>query len=396
MSLRSEDPSIDGVGLGALLVVLHGAGAPGDTVEVTYRLWRHRERAHAAFMAEAEEQKRRGASIASHRLPEAPPEPAEYEDTVQIWRAGERVRVEYHGGERDGYYAVTDGPLWWVWDRRMGAMSNQDDPGVGGSFGEDLRIMLNPIPLLGTLRFHPTGSSRVAGRPTITAQGTPRPQDPRRGGAFELHELGSGAEHYELEVDRELGVLLAVTAIRDQQPFHRITTLAIEFGRPIPDEIFRFEPPAGEEIRGTRELHRVEHVTLVEAQQQATFTVLMPDTVPADWQVKCRLVTASQRPPSPMQIGLIYTSVDGHESVSLTQMAASESGPHQQPGNEQDWESVTRDGTPMRTRPARWGQAQVELEHQGTFVHLMSDNLTRDQLLTIAAGLRAAPSTSSV
>jgi hypothetical protein len=38
----------------------------------------------------------------------------------------------------------------------------------------------------------------------------------------------------------------------------------------------------------------------------------------------------------------------------------------------------------------------VELEHQGTFVHLMSDNLTRDQLLAIAAGLRPAPITSSI
>ena len=50
----------------------------------------------------------------------------------------------------------------------------------------------------------------------------------------------------------------------------------------------------------------------------------------------------------------------------------------------------------MRTRPARWGQAQVELEQDGTFVHLMSDNLTREQVLKIAAGLRPAPSTSSI
>ena len=77
-------------------------------------------------------------------------------------------------------------------------------------------------------------------------------------------------------------------------------------------------------------------------------------------------------------------------------MAANESGPYQRPGNEEDWENVTRDGIPMRTRPARWGQAQVELEREDTFVHLMSDNLTRDQVLTIASGLRPAPSTSSI
>jgi hypothetical protein len=303
------------------------AEAPVDTVEVTYRLWRHRQRAHGAFVADAEEQKRRGASITSYGLGRAQREPAEYEETVRIWRAGERVRVEHHGGERDGYYAVTDGPLWWMWDERMGARSNQEDPSVGGSFGNELQVMLNPIPLLSSLRFHPTGNSQVAGRPTITAQGTPRPQDPRHGGAFELHEIGTGAEYYELDVDQQLGVLLAVTAIRDGHPFHRITTLAIRFGQPIPDETFRFGPPAGEAIEPIHEEHRVD-VTLTEAQQQAPFTVLMPDTVPASWQVQCRLVKASQRPPSPMQIGLIYRSVDGHESASLTQTAADASNPY--------------------------------------------------------------------
>ena len=389
-------PSDDAVGLGGLLVLLHGADAPVDTVEVTYRLWRDRKRAHAAFMADGEERKRRGASITSYGPGNADPEPVEYQETVRIWRAGERVRVEYHGGDRDGYYAVTDGPLWWVWDERMGARSNHDDPRVGGSFGHELQIMLHPIALLSSLRFNPTGRSSVAGRPTITAQGTPRRQDPAHGGAFELHELGTGAEYYELEVDQQLGVLLAVSAIRDRQPFHRITTLAIRFGHPIAEETFRFQPPAGEQIEPLYDEHRVQHVTLTEAQQQTPFTVLMPDTVPPSWQVRCRLIKASQRPPSPTQIGLIYSSVDGHESVSLTQTAADGSNPYTQTGDAENWENVTRDGLPMRTRPARWGQAQVELERSGTFVHLMSDNLTRDQLLKIAAGLRPAPSTSSI
>lgn len=396
MTGRPHGGSADRAGLGALLVLLHGADAPVDTVEVTYRVWQHGRRAHAAFVADAEEQKRRGASITLYGSGDAQPEPLENEETVRIWRAGERARVERHGGERDGYYAVTDGPLWWMWDERMGARSNQDNPSVGGSFGNELQIMLNPIPLLSSLRFDPTGTSHVAGRPTITARGTPRPHDPGHVGAFELGELGFGAEHYELEVDQERGVLLAVTAIRDGQPFQRITTLAIRFGQPIPDATFRFEPPPGEEIEPIHDEHRVEYVTLVEAQQQAPFTVLMPDSVPASWQVQCRLVKPSQRPPSPMEIGLIYTSVDGHESVSLSQAAADASNPYTHIGDEDNWENVTRGGIPMRTRPARWGQAQVELERQGTFVHLLSDNLTRDQLLAIAAGLRPAPTTSSI
>jgi hypothetical protein len=95
--------------------------------------------------------------------------------------------------------------------------------------------MLNPVPLLSSLRFQPTGSSEVAGRPALRALGIPRPQDTRHRPAFELHELGTGADFYELEVDRQLGVLPAVTAIREKQPFHRITTLAAAFDQPIPE-----------------------------------------------------------------------------------------------------------------------------------------------------------------
>ncbi|HXO09642.1 MAG TPA: hypothetical protein VN880_16490 [Solirubrobacteraceae bacterium] len=388
--------SVDAVELGELLVLLHGADAAVEAIELTYRVWRHRERAHAAFVADAEEQKRRGASITLYGYGEVEPEPAEVEETVRIWRAGERVRVEHHGGERDGYYAVADGPLWWMWDERNGAHSNRDDPSVGSGVGEELQIMMNPVPLLSSLRFQPMGSSEVAGRPTLTAHGVPRPHGIRHGRAFELHEVGAGADLYELEVDRQLGVLLAVTAIRDQQPFHRVTTLAAAFDEPIPDEIFRFEPPAGERIQSTWGEERVEQVTLVEAQQRASFTVLMPDTVPANWQVQCRLIRSSERPPSPMQIGLSYHSTDGHESVSISQFPAGGSNPYRELGHGEDWETVTRAGIEMKTRPASWGQAQVELERDGTFVHLMSDNLTRDQVLTIAAGLRPAPSTSSV
>jgi hypothetical protein len=396
MPAPSHNASADVVDLGALLALLHSADAPVDTVEVIYRRWRHRERAHAAFLADAEEQKRRGASITSYGPGKADPEPAESQETVRIWRAGERVRVEHHGGERDGYYAVTDGPLWWIWDERNGAHSNQDDPSVGSGIGEELRIMLNPVPLLSSLRFRPTGSSEVAGRPTISVHGLPRPQAIRHGRTFELHELGTGADLYELEVDRQLGVLLAVTAIREKQPFQRITTLAAAFDQPIPDETFRFEPPAGEQIQSRWGEELVEHVTLVEAQQRAPFTVLMPDTVPANWQVQCRPIRPSERPRSPMQIGLIYQSTDGHESISLSQFPAGGSNPYRELGDGEGWETVTRSGIEMNTRPARWGQAQVELEIDGTFVHLMSDNLTRDQVLKIAAGLRPAPSTSSI
>jgi hypothetical protein len=384
--------------LGALLVLLHNAELSATTSEITYRVWRHQERLKAALLADAEQQQRGGAGIQTFSYGEIA-EPVELEETVRIWRDGDRARVEHHGGPRDGYYAVADGLLWWMWDERNGAHSNQDDPSVGSNVTEELQVMLDPTPLLSSLRFEPAGDSQVAGRLTISAHGIPRPQDRRRGPpAFELNEIGMGADYYELEVDRQFGVLLCATAIRDGKPFHKIATLAAAFDQPIPDDTFRFKPPTGEPIQTrTWQESQVEHVTLVQAQQRAPFTVLMPDTVPTNWQVQCRLIRPSERPPSPMQIGVIYTSTDGHESISLSQFPAGGSNPYRELSHDDEkWETVTRNGIEMKTRPARWGQAQVELERDGTFVHLMSDNLTRDQVLTIAAGLRPAPTTSSI
>src|SRR5947207_7268746 len=91
-------------------------------------------------------------------------------------------------------------------------------------------------------------------------------------------------------------------------------TLAAAFDQPIPDETFRFEPPAREQIQSRWGEERVEHVTLVDAQQRASFTVLMPDTVPANWQVQCRLI-------------------HGHESISLSQFPTGGSNPYRELGD---------------------------------------------------------------
>jgi hypothetical protein len=394
-------PTGDEGELGALLVLLQGAADPFRTVQATYRTWRHEERLLEAFRADTEEQKRRGASISSVSAfrRTGDPGPSETEETVRIWRDGQRIREEHHGGGwRDGSYSVADGPLWWVWSEHTGAMSNQDDPRVGGGVGQELQVMLNPTPLLSLLRFRIAGNSQVAGRATVTAQATPQPQDPRHGRfLLELHQLGKGADHYQLEVDQERGVLLAATAIRDDQPFYKITTLAIGFDEPIPAETFRFVPPEGEKIQPTRARERMRPITLTEAQQRAPFTVLMPDRVPASWRVHCMFIEASPRPRLAAHVLLNYHSDDGHQSISISQMAAADASRHY--GNmidDENWQQVTRDGVSVRVRPADWSQAQVQIERDGTFVFLTSDNLTVDQLATLAAGLRPAPSTDGI
>ncbi len=62
-----------------------------------------------------------------------------------------------------------------------------------------------------------------------------------------------------------------------------------------------------------------------------------------------------------------------------------------------NWEDVSRGGRAIRaTRRDASSEAQAQLEHGDTFVILTSQTLTRDELATIAAGLRPAPTTSSI
>jgi hypothetical protein len=95
-------PTGNGVALGALLVLLHGAADPFRTVQVTYRTWRHEQRLLEAFRADIEEQKRRGASVSSVTAfrRSGDPAPAETEETVRVWRDG-RVSTASSALRRD-------------------------------------------------------------------------------------------------------------------------------------------------------------------------------------------------------------------------------------------------------------------------------------------------------
>lgn len=394
VSDAADTPSGGTCRLGSLLELLHRADASFRSVEATYRIWRHEERASAAWRAAVEEENRRGAAISTYGLSDSSGGPQEREEVLRIWRADDRVREEHEGGWRDGAYGVRDGELWWSWDERSGAISNQDDPKVGSGIGEELWFMLDPTPLLGSLRFAVVGRGRVAGRETVSADAVVRLRDPRNPRSFELYELGGGADRYRLEVDAELGVPLEVTALRDDTPFHKITTLEIEFDHRISEEWFRFEPPAGEEIQPTSG-RPPERLLLREAQQRARFTILIPDRIPSDWHVSCLFLDASDRPPWPGSVALIYQSDDGHEGVSLSQFPAAHKSCVMLADDE--WEDVVRDGRAIRaTRRDARSEAQAQLEQDGTFVILASRTLTRDQLATIAAGLRPAPETSSI
>jgi hypothetical protein len=327
--------------LGALLELLHRADSAFDSVQATYRIWRHTERAAAAWQAEIEAQRRRGAQISSYGPARGSAQPVEREEFLRIWRSGDRVREKHDGGPRDGSYGVRDGELWWAWDPHTGAISNQDDPEVGSGIGDELSVMLDPTPILGCLRLSPTGRSTIAGRETVTAQAVARLRDPQHLAQFVLHRLGGGADTYRLEVDALLGVLLEVVAYRDGEPFHAVTAVEIAFDAPTAQERFKFEPPSGEEIQPVASRRRPEHVTLLEAQRRAPFTVLIGDD---------------------------------------------------------RWTEVIRDGIAVSVAGREPGasQAQAHIERDGTFVFLSSETLAVEQLATFAAGLKPAPTSSAI
>ncbi|UQX12530.1 hypothetical protein [Candidatus Mycobacterium methanotrophicum] len=235
-----NDEGRDPPDLGALLELLQRGGDSFTTVRATYRTWRHHERLAAAFRADIEEQKRNspGAAFSTVSARSSVPAPAEQEEIIRIWRDGNRVREEREGGGwLDGAYGVRCGERWWSWNSQMGAFSNQDDPKFGSSsVGEELAVMLDPTPLLGALRFAAVGRSTIAGRATLTARAAARPSERRELRSLALHRLGTGADHYVLEIDLERGILLEAVAYRDGKPFRRITTVDVVFDHPIADE----------------------------------------------------------------------------------------------------------------------------------------------------------------
>jgi hypothetical protein len=393
-----REPGLEGLpSLGELLALLHRADAAFARLEATYRIWRHEERASAARQAEVEEARRRGAAISSFAYADESEHPVEVEELLRIWRAEGCAREEHEGGSRDGAYLVRDGDAWWTWDERDGAHSNEGDLTLGYSDGEQISLILDPTPLLGTLRFRPTGRGRVAGRDTITTDGVPR-LSARRDGRhmFELYRLGGGADRYALEVDRERGVLLEAVAFRDGEPFQRITTEQVTFDEAIDPDRFRFAPPVGEEIQPPWGQHRVQHVPLAQVQELAPFVVLVPERSSADWEASYAFIGPSQRPPSAACVSINYRSHDGHESVSLSEYAAGD-----QPDqynlmlNHDEWQTLTRNGADVKVR-APGSQTQAHIERDETFVFLTSETLTAEQLAIIAAGLKPAPRASGV
>ena len=94
-------------------------------------------------------------------------------------------------------------------------------------------------------------------------------------------------------------------------------------------------------------------------------------------------------------MSISFRSDDGHESVSLSQYAVGDQPDQYNLMLKRDnWQTINRNGTDVKVRSG--SQTQAHIERDETFVFLTSETLTAEQLATIAAGLKPAPTASSV
>jgi hypothetical protein len=229
------------VELSDLLTLLHKAEQPFETMHGRFRIWRHLTRYDAAFRAEARE--------AGRDLGEAGDTvdlPTETESVIALWRDGRRrARTEELAGPREGSFGVRDGPTWWTWDPKLGTHSNLQDDGLSSTVGTELAVLFEPHQLPSAFRLLPTGTAIRAGIPVITLTATQRQSRGRDCRHFHRlrNELGSGADRYELEIDARRGLILASTAIYQDEPFKKIEAIDMVVDEPLADSLFRFVLP---------------------------------------------------------------------------------------------------------------------------------------------------------
>jgi hypothetical protein len=367
--------------LADLLVLLHDAHRHAESVRATIRTWRRPREELAAL-------RQTGTTV--YAAIGGPP-PEETAETLRLWlQPPDRVREE-----RGTWTSVRRGDLWWTVDADGDAVTNEDDPEVGGGVGEEARWLLDPAGLMGALVLTPLGRGEVAGRPTLRARGVPRPSDdPER----VVWTLGiGGADEYELDLDAERGALLRVEARAGGAPFlvHEVTEIA--FGERFDPAVFELEPPPGERFRGVRDdfPRTMRHLPIERVAALAPFTVWTPARVPPDWELEATFAPGSERRGMAPAVFLHYAAPDASHQLMIQQSPAEHPGEHPEydhadPG---PWIATERDGRRLQVRePAEdWQPAQVRLELDGTRILVHSRNLDAAWLTDLAAALVPAP-----
>jgi hypothetical protein len=323
--------------------------------------------------------------------------PEREERLVRLWLAPDRHAREESDGPHGRTIGVRRGRLWWRYDERLGAVTNEERPEVGGGVGEEFAPLLDPAPLIGLLDYAGIAPGRQAGRSTLRVHATPR--DTGDHAEWPLMRIGAmGADGLLVDVDAERGVLLRVECRLGDRPFAVSEIVDVAFDEEIPDDVFVFTPPPGERVRSIDEQFDVRHdLTIEQAAAMAAFPLWITPRLPRDWQLEISFAAEQERPAMAPHVYLHHRPLDGTHSITMAQSPAGHPGQHSdyEHANPGRWREVTRAGRRMEVREPResWQPAQVRLEIDGTRIHIHSNDLDADALADFAASLVRAPST---
>ena len=237
--------------------------------------------------------------------------------------------------------------------------------------------------MLGHLDLELRGNTRVAGRGGIVVRAAHRQVDSPPFATWLL----LGSDEIELVVDREIGILLRVTALLAGRPFHVSEIVDVAFDETFPDETFRIDLPPGEAFQRA-DRPRLESLSLDQAVRTAPFTLFVPGRLAAGWQFSHAVSFRQDREDTGGAFHLTYRHDAGahHFMLGLT------AGAH--PWLDVDgMATVERDGMVMRTleSPEDGAPRQVVVRLEGTNVNVNSQDLPLDELIEIAASLVPAP-----
>jgi outer membrane lipoprotein-sorting protein len=382
--------------LGELLVLMVGAHRSFRTLRASARMWHHAERSHEAFTRD--NIRHGGTSMVQIAMSDADstPPPAEMEDTVKVWLARpDRLREEAvttWSGEPVESLLVQVGDTWWSFDPGAGAMTNGSSP--NHRHGSRLsRAILDPAELVASRDLEIVGHSVHAGRRAVRVLSRPSVRDPF------LSDPGGigGAWDHELLVDAERGILLRIVSLLDGEPFMIAEFLEIAFDEELPDELFVFEPPPGEQVRDVRDGMRghLGPISLHEAAGRVPFPVFVPAEVPVEWRMRAYVSEEDERRRWPAALHIHYSDEMGTLNVNVNEQDAGDGGLPASAPDGSDWRVEHLENGELRL----WEPGEAErgmpriamLELAGTRIQISTDDLDAVAIAKLAASLTPAP-----
>ncbi len=238
--------------VGNVLELLHGARDRSPVFQATLRTWHNTLRTHEALGRWAARRSRGSVAMLTYSGRSEPVQPRDEitEQVSRLWvRQPSHLRHEIDLPSGKGVSVkVINGDLWLAYSPWSGVTTNEDSKRPGqmqDNVDENLPTAFDPAPLIPAISSvevleRTIHAGREAIRVLALARETRYP-----------HAPWHGADHYELLVDAERGILLRSNALMDGQAFAGDEIVSVTFDEPAPDDTFTFVPPPGTKRRST-------------------------------------------------------------------------------------------------------------------------------------------------